>query len=597
MQILPTVSTMTNQEMSAKDQLKAAINQSIALFGSKFADSLNMAESNLSLQAQPQTAESTLTMQEETEEEEKDERDSDSVYSRSASQPQSFTIDEVCFTQTELTNLLSGLKKNKAPQKSLKALSKLCELPDGANLGQVLASLKGKKEEISLSDEDANNITNLTNSIDPSGMLERTVLDAIYNNKPDTALRALTNALDELDPGEMISVSKDDVLSFGRGLGLGQESLERLESFFGDAQNGTTTPAGFKKLLSPAQDEILNAKKDEESLNTAIEKTLGPMLDKAKKRMEEERNSQTLKSRESEQSKTYIDKTVQEESRLTLNNILDEGYYDHEPPSLEESMRQASAIPSMQNPAGQSFSGTPQNFTGSDSRGKQGENPWNELLGKVKMQTSQQGAPLAAPAQGQGMPHPAAFSPTPVMNQANLAASGPGQDARQNLPIARQVAAQVEEGLFQTLRNGSSRLELQLHPQDLGSVAITLIARGGEVSAHIKTDRAETAELLSQQADSIRAKLEEQGIKVDNIEIELKDESQNEKNEQQLLQDMEQHNSFQEEDARRQQLRRMRTLAAINNSAGREDSQKLEQSVQRKDDQETSSTRILDRVA
>ncbi|MBO4369016.1 MAG: flagellar hook-length control protein FliK [Desulfovibrio sp.] len=583
MQILPTMSV---QDMSPQAQLQAAINQSLAQFSTSFADSLNTAEASLDVLNSP--------LNEETKEEEKtSESSSSSVYSQPSYAAESYTLDEVCFTQQEVTGLLNSLLQKNVSPKKLAGLKKLAELPQGANLGQVLKALKGKKEEISVSDEDANAITSLMNGIDPSGNLASSVLEALYANKPEQALRSVMDALEGLDFNENISLSEEEVLVFGQALGLDTETQKRLADFFGDAESGTTNPEGLKKILTPASEAVLSAKKEEDTLNSALQKTLGPVLDKAKKRMAEEANAQTLKSRESEQSKVYIDRTVQDESRKTLNATLEKGYTDRneyntipddQEPSSHPSAQAVTLRPENGNTV---ISGNQQNFDQGKQHEKK-EDGWKELLSRVQGPTNKthHSAPHHLDT-AMSQPFQASFQ-THEMGRS---------DIRQNLPLPQQVASQVETGLFQTLRNGASRLELQLHPQELGSLAITLVSRNGEVSAHIKADNAETVEMLHRQSEIIKMNLEEQGIKIDKIEIELRDTNNQENNEQQLLQDMANHNSFQEEDARRQQLRRLRNLATIQNSREKSISSDLEQSVQRESDSEINATRILDRVA
>lgn len=83
------------------------------------------------------------------------------------------------------------------------------------------------------------------------------------------------------------------------------------------------------------------------------------------------------------------------------------------------------------------------------------------------------------------------------------------------------MTQQVERGLLSALKDGGTRLDLQLHPQELGAITLTLTARNGEVSARIRSEKSETAEMVTRQLDTIRANLEQQGIKVDKIEVQL----------------------------------------------------------------------------
>ncbi|MBQ7738760.1 MAG: flagellar hook-length control protein FliK, partial [Desulfovibrionaceae bacterium] len=149
-------------------------------------------------------------------------------------------------------------------------------------------------------------------------------------------------------------------------------------------------------------------------------------------------------------------------------------------------------------------------------------------------------------------------------------------------------------GLLTTLKNGTTQLELQLHPQELGTIAVTLTSRNGEVSAHIRADNEQTVEMLHKQAEIIKANLLEQGVQIDKIEVELRNQSDSD---YQAWQNMDQHNSFQEEEARRDQLRRLRNLANLENKASAAENSTLERHMHRDGQSGNNATRVLDKVA
>ena len=241
----------------------------------------------------------------------------------------------------------------------------------------------------------------------------------------------------------------------------------------------------------------------------------------------------------------------------------------------ENNFSQAPSKPSSQ----PHFGGSEQGFAENQ---RQDLNSWGGLLSKIQL--GQEGAVRPK-------------GPNPSFEQGMGLAEGPLQTFNQPRPslppqaLPRQVAAQVESGLFSTLKSGGSRLELQLHPQDLGSLAITLVAKNGEVSARIRADSPETVEMLTKQAEAIRQNLEDQGLTVDKIEVELK-EQQDTANSEQFLQDMANHNSFQEEGARREELRRLRNLARLE-----QDSRGATAKDSARPDSVVDESRMLDRVA
>ncbi|MBQ9453428.1 MAG: flagellar hook-length control protein FliK, partial [Desulfovibrio sp.] len=106
-----------------------------------------------------------------------------SPYARNSHNGITFTLDEVCFTKQELQELRNDLIKAGATQESLSRLTALAELPDGATLAQVMASVKGTGATPLLSDDDKSGISSLLNQIDPSGVLNTTLQDLMQQGQ------------------------------------------------------------------------------------------------------------------------------------------------------------------------------------------------------------------------------------------------------------------------------------------------------------------------------------------------------------------------------------------------------------------------------
>jgi len=179
--------------------------------------------------------------------------------------------------------------------------------------------------------------------------------------------------------------------------------------------------------------------------------------------------------------------------------------------------------------------------TGENNQDTRRDNPREALLARVEVRQ---------PARAADM-HAASSFTMPTQPQEQ----GPGQIARP-APLIRQALQQADQASLGRLANGGQRLELQLAPSELGAVTLILTsAKSGEISATIRSERSETAELVTRHLDMIRVSLVEQGIKVDKLEV------QNQMlNNQDNWQGMEQHNAMREEQERREQLERWRRL-------------------------------------
>lgn len=583
----------------------------------------------------------------------------ESPYTRSTTDGVTYTLSEVCFTKQELAELRVQLLREGAPEESLRQFDILADQPDGATLAQVLASLTGTTSTPTLNEDDEHAIIALLGKIDPTGDLAQDVLAKMREGNGEAALELIKQGFARLDPGATIEISAGEALALGRGLGLDNGSLMVLGANFGGFAALRVTAEQFGNLMAPATDKLMQDKANREKLDAALEKTLKPVISKARDRMEKEKAAGERQSRRVEQSRILIDRTVQERGRDIIDSTLDsdagtqaratdaaresaavsrkrdgsqsamagKAGKDHKDEKAErrdaadrtamprettdarqaeteavgarqtataERAEAASAPRREANGATESAgraaaanaeaarNGSPmtgardsaQNNGAEDAPAREnrgGKNQeWNELLGKVETRATAATPQTTTAANG-------SFLYSMLQTGQNVPDAAPAQDMGQMPRISRQVAQQVEQGMLQALRDGGTRLDLQLHPQELGALTITLVARNGEVSAQIRSEKSETAEMVSRQLDAIRINLEQQGIKVDKIEVQL--ENPADQGGSDLWQDLGQHNARQEEDARREELARFRNLATVRNNSRNSEGSVLEQPV------------------
>ena len=570
----------------------------------------------------------------------------ESPYTRSTTDGVTYTLSEVCFTKQELAELRAQLLREGAPEESLRQFDILTDQPDGATLAQVLASLTGAASAPSLSEDDEHAIIALLGKIDPTGDLAQDVLARMREGNGEAALELISQGFARLDPGATIEISVDEALALGRGLGLDNGSLMGLGANFGGFAALRVTAEQFGNLMAPATNKFMQDKASREKLDAALEKTLKPVISKARDRMEKEKAAGERQSRRVEQSRILIDRTVQERGRDIIDSTLDSGagtqaratdaaresaMVSHKRDGSQSAMagkagrddksarrnaddrtaasREAAdarhtgtaeraeaafaprreaggATENADRAAAANAEAAPNGFTMTGARdgarnngaedapareNRDGKNQeWNELLGKVEARATPAAPQTTTAANG-------SFLSSMLQTGQNIPDAVPAQDMGQMPQISRQVAQQVEQGMLQALRDGGTRLDLQLHPQELGALTITLVARNGEVSAQIRSEKSETAEMVSRQLDAIRINLEQQGIKVDKIEVQL--ENPADQGGSDLWQDLGQHNARQEEDARREELARFRNLATIRNNGRNSEGSVLEQPV------------------
>ena len=162
-----------------------------------------------------------------------------------------FTLEEVCFTKTELAELREQLLKAGAPEDALGNFDLLAGRPDGATLGQVLASLQLNGKPL-LTDDDISSLTGLLNQLDPSGTLTDQTLDLMRNGHSQQALIGINQALMQLDATSEITLSQGDLQTLGKALNLPESVLGKMKSLFGSADELTLNKEQMSALLAPA---------------------------------------------------------------------------------------------------------------------------------------------------------------------------------------------------------------------------------------------------------------------------------------------------------------------------------------------------------
>lgn len=558
-----------------------------------------------------------------------------SPYSRTTTNGVTYTLDEVCFTKQEIAELRRDLIKAGAPLDALKKFDALADQPDGATLAQIMASLQCLGGSPILSDDDKTHISALLKKIDPSGVLETRVQQLMGEGKGEAALDTIYSFIAHLDPTATIDVEAAEAMALGRGIGLDTASLQTLLKGFGGNDGVSLLLGQFSSLMAPAAHHFTAQKTAQKQLDAALQQTLQPLVSKARARTEKELQASALRNKEAQQSKILIDQTVQKNTRHMLEETLTAtGQDGQKAQDLESFERQSHAISRKLDgsqsagvghagaqgskaettftrvsanteqasnqqstaqqhaegpmPSGKQNDGGKGGQTGYQTFGEDGSNnnkdtgrdaSWGEMTRKVEAQplfNSRQDNQAAA----------AVLQTLDAANQASPEVSRPA-------PIPRYVAQQVEQGLLSNFRNGTTRLDLQLHPQELGAITLSLSLRNGEVSATIRSEKTETAEMVTRQLEAIRINLEQQGLKVDKVEVQLNSRQQDEN----AWQNLNQHNSWQEEDARREELSRLKNLSTVRNKTTNSEDTALEQPVHSHTHAARYATRSLHVVA
>ena len=106
-----------------------------------------------------------------------------------------------------------------------------------------------------------------------------------------------------------------------------------------------------------------------------------------------------------------------------------------------------------------------------------------------------------------------------VHNMTEARLNGNGVQTEQAVPVMREIVNQVVEQIKVVIKPDVSSMELQLNPDSLGRVNLSVTAKNGQMTASFVVQNEVAKEALESQMQVLRDNLETQGLKVDAVEV------------------------------------------------------------------------------
>ncbi len=133
-----------------------------------------------------------------------------------------------------------------------------------------------------------------------------------------------------------------------------------------------------------------------------------------------------------------------------------------------------------------------------------------------------EGGPVTGPA-GPSVVVPVVAPSATTVEAASVATAVPGATAASaatGTTAWEQVSASIASTV-RTLQDGSHRLLMRLHPEELGSVVLELTVSGERVDVRLLAQQVGTRDLLNQTADELRQDLGQNGLSLGSMDVDL----------------------------------------------------------------------------
>ena len=83
----------------------------------------------------------------------------------------------------------------------------------------------------------------------------------------------------------------------------------------------------------------------------------------------------------------------------------------------------------------------------------------------------------------------------------------------------REIMDQILDYMKIQLKPGMEQLEMQLHPESLGTVHIQITSKAGEITAQFHVQNESVKAALESQISELKENLRDQGVKVEAVEV------------------------------------------------------------------------------
>jgi len=499
---------LLSQDSSAASLQAAAVVQSVATAAATAADNaaeavavpVRVADSTSSTPASTQTTTSTAT----------------STSTQSSAEQQRLAaaknapVSREAFEEVRPVLAKAGLSDKEI--EDLAARSRSGTLTWGQLVHTLSGKMSGAKKAVELTDEQTQSMQALFQKLGFSSDESTSMVKDVAAGDGLKVLSNVQKKLATMPDDQSLGVNKNELADFFKALRLPQDVANKLTN----ALNSDSTVADMKNALAQMAQAMKEQHAKGNSLDKDIAQAVGNAMEKDLAKSTRDSNQSTgITSSENSGSKVTYE--------LKTKDRNDTSFFS------EHEKRQAKS----EDAAWQSFVNKVR--------------PESDTLTKSSLtQTSQESLDslLAKTSQSLNVAQGKAEAGTQTKAYSNV--------------TAPKVLSQVQEAMLKDLGQGRKQLTLQLDPENLGKLQIVIQVRDKDVTAILRTEDPDTAKMLSGQLETIRKTLEDQGLKVQNLEVQTG--LAGGQNQQQATFNADQHNQAQQRQEMNKLFTQMRLL-------------------------------------
>ncbi len=469
-------------------------------------------------------------------------------------------IKQTKMTSMDFARVKESLSKYGLSKKDIEELEDRVNSKGGLTWGAFISSLMQKTTELAqakpvnqLSVVQKQELDMFFQKIGYTAQESAGLLKDLENGKFTDVLAVLQKKLDSIPKDKLLELSPKGVHALAEAMNLSDQTKQQIAQLISGGEREVFLPTELKNALALIQKEDAQRMQDKAQAVKDLQKDLASVLREAKDRaLGNDGGQERAKIIETGKDETMVDRFLGKDAKAAA----DKG-------QARDPLQAAAEH-------GNRDKGEARDGDKGQDKGKAVRDDMAARSGKETK--ADKDDPLGWKTFWERVEDKGDARQVPGQTAGQARAKAPEQP----LPETRQerysdqqrILDQIQGGISKNLPNGVSRLTLQLEPENLGTVNLTIQVQGKEVRALIRTENQDVTQALQDQLAQVRQSLEQQGLKVSELEVRtgLSDASLSGRN----WMSAEQHNQEQERQAMADLRERMRNLRSGDAEAVRE---------------------------
>ena len=396
-------------------------------------------------------------------------------------------------TQEDFDEVRDDLEEYGLSEKEIKALEDKVNSEEGMTWNQFVSAVAEKMaslREIKLTDGQKDKLASFFGKLGFNGKQADRLIAQLENGEHGKVMSAIKAKMESMSQGKQFLFTKEELDAFSSAMGFSKELAAKVQEML--SQN--TLTKDVKEAFTLINQEMADLDEKDRKLVKAVGKAFAKATGKEVKETSVAKDIQEavdLKPRVADDGDAKA--MVKEDLKEAMEDRRESMPESHARKGEAKTMPKAAEVKTDQEQEPESDS----------------DRTWREFFGKLKDDNSQ------AARQLQGKTENAENALKTGLTE--LASKAKSETAAK--VDAPKVMRQVENAFIKTLAGGVKQLTVQLSPDELGKLSVSLQLQGKEVSAMIRAESPEAARVIHENLDVIKNALENQGLKVDKLDV------------------------------------------------------------------------------